>query len=422
MLPLIIVVVVVGNWSYERAEQQGLQLQQQTAAVAESEVRAKILGVEIKMRVLNQVLGLRTLAPNEQRTALQNLVASDNIYQQLTYTTIESLETIRISRTGPASSTDLVGQAEIEAIDAVILTEASHFGPVFFDETLREPLTTIAIPIRNLRTDTIDAVLVATARFKLIWLLLGDLADSSASDTYVVSEAGGVVAHSNPAIVLGRSEIALPSSDGRSTGLSGQDVVIATHPLEVGSQRLIVVAEQETSIALSVANRTVAVLRSVAIAALVGTLVLLVLLARGILKPIEALAKSANRVAGGDLAHRVDETSPGEIGTLARSFNTMTAQLGHTIGSLEERVKLRTDELEQAVALQDELIVKLEVKAARDFLTGLPNRYALDTRLEFELGRARRLGSRVTVLMIDLDHFKDINDTHGHSVGDDTST
>ncbi|WNB85694.1 GGDEF domain-containing protein [Cellulomonas sp. ATA003] len=56
--------------------------------------------------------------------------------------------------------------------------------------------------------------------------------------------------------------------------------------------------------------------------------------------------------------------------------------------------------------------------AARDSLTGLLNRSALAAGLERELARAGRQGTTVAVLFFDLDAFKDVNDTHGHLVGD----
>src|SRR4030095_8650165 len=58
-------------------------------------------------------------------------------------------------------------------------------------------------------------------------------------------------------------------------------------------------------------------------------------------------------------------------------------------------------------------------QAYSDTLTGLPNRRALDERLEEEVQSARRNNFSFAVIMMDLDGFKDINDTYGHSVGYD---
>ncbi len=62
---------------------------------------------------------------------------------------------------------------------------------------------------------------------------------------------------------------------------------------------------------------------------------------------------------------------------------------------------------------------RLETLAVTDTLTGLPNRRGLDTALAAALARARRQGWRIAVLFIDIDHFKQINDRHGHAVGDE---
>ncbi len=57
--------------------------------------------------------------------------------------------------------------------------------------------------------------------------------------------------------------------------------------------------------------------------------------------------------------------------------------------------------------------------AHRDRLTGLPNRYSLEQRLQEAIGEARRDGSRFALVFLDLDRFKSINDTLGHGAGDD---
>lgn len=58
-------------------------------------------------------------------------------------------------------------------------------------------------------------------------------------------------------------------------------------------------------------------------------------------------------------------------------------------------------------------------QAYSDTLTGLPNRRALDERLEEEIQAARRNNYSFAVIMMDLDGFKDVNDTYGHSTGDE---
>jgi diguanylate cyclase len=54
-----------------------------------------------------------------------------------------------------------------------------------------------------------------------------------------------------------------------------------------------------------------------------------------------------------------------------------------------------------------------------DALTGVLNRRALDATLTHDIARIRRVGGQLTLAMIDLDHFKDVNDAYGHQVGDE---
>jgi diguanylate cyclase (GGDEF)-like protein len=71
--------------------------------------------------------------------------------------------------------------------------------------------------------------------------------------------------------------------------------------------------------------------------------------------------------------------------------------------------------------LQDELRVtqkKLEEQSITDSLTGLRNRRFFDERLHEEFGRAQRYSDPVSLIMLDLDHFKRVNDRHGHQTGD----
>jgi diguanylate cyclase (GGDEF)-like protein len=70
------------------------------------------------------------------------------------------------------------------------------------------------------------------------------------------------------------------------------------------------------------------------------------------------------------------------------------------------------------VMLTQRLVVRLRRASRRDALTGLYNRGAIDAALRHQWDLAARSGESFAVLLIDVDHFKRINDNHGHAVGD----
>ncbi|MFO7603700.1 MAG: EAL domain-containing protein [Gammaproteobacteria bacterium] len=166
---------------------------------------------------------------------------------------------------------------------------------------------------------------------------------------------------------------------------------------------------------------------------LMNNIVLLIMMALSIyivfrystLQPIRLLMQGAARVASGRLDTDVPIGTRDEMGKLARAFNMMMRSLQASLAdkdaafqklqelnqSLEQRVHERT------LALQT---VNHELKhlALHDALTGLPNRVLIQDRLEHSVVDARRRQSPFAVFMIDLDRFKEVNDTLGHNAGD----
>lgn len=87
----------------------------------------------------------------------------------------------------------------------------------------------------------------------------------------------------------------------------------------------------------------------------------------------------------------------------------------------EELVYARSTDITRQKTMEEEreaLIAEVQKLAASDALTGLPNRRALDDQLPREMARARRAGVPLCLAIIDIDHFKSYNDTHGHLAGD----
>lgn len=86
---------------------------------------------------------------------------------------------------------------------------------------------------------------------------------------------------------------------------------------------------------------------------------------------------------------------------------------------LRRRVKLQTATIRAQLAETHALKEAAEFQATHDGLTGLFNRKAIFDLLHREFSRAARSGLPIGIIMLDLDHFKQINDTYGHSAGDD---
>ena len=99
-------------------------------------------------------------------------------------------------------------------------------------------------------------------------------------------------------------------------------------------------------------------------------------------------------------------------------MNLSRSTLGGFTSSELRLLSLLSDQA--AVAISNaSLHQMISRQAYSDTLTGLPNRRALDERLEEEVQAARRNNYSFAVIMMDLDGFKDVNDTYGHSIGDD---
>ncbi|MBI3570226.1 MAG: diguanylate cyclase [Gammaproteobacteria bacterium] len=117
-------------------------------------------------------------------------------------------------------------------------------------------------------------------------------------------------------------------------------------------------------------------------------------LARSVLMPLREFEKGVAHFSNENLSYRLTLDNHDEIGRLALEFNTMAERL------MTHRQKL-------------------EELSVRDGLTGLYNRRELEKRLHEEIQRARRYSRPLSVLMLDIDHFKNVNDRYGHQAGDE---
>ncbi len=150
----------------------------------------------------------------------------------------------------------------------------------------------------------------------------------------------------------------------------------------------------------------------------------IIYLERSIRRPIEDLVQGVKEVHPGRWS-RLSIRGVKEFALLAEEFNRMIGKLEEAYSELERKVDERTRELKETNAkLERELsevrrLQRLtEELAIRDGLTGLFNYRYFWQRLEQEVSRAKRFSHPLSVIMADIDHFKDYNDLHGHLKGD----
>lgn len=133
---------------------------------------------------------------------------------------------------------------------------------------------------------------------------------------------------------------------------------------------------------------------------------------RKVVSPLNELSKTAKELASGVMDARARVSAHNEIGDLAMAFNDMACRLA---GAQFEMLKLNA-ELEERVQQRTH---QLEDLASREPLTGLYNRRYFSDVITREFAAAERYDADLTVLMFDLDHFKETNDKFGHRAGDE---
>ena len=233
----------------------------------------------------------------------------------------------------------------------------------------------------------------------------------------VLVDSAGIVLAAPPdqASMIGRSLDAMPSMSAMAEKamVSREPVGSMVFTAADGSKRVLNFAlipgtQSRLIVSIDEAKVTAAINREIRTAYLqLGFVCLFVLLValvgaeKLVIEPIGMMTGMARRFGEGDWSVRVARNRlPSEFVPLARAFNAMAAQLGQ-----REREMLANND-------------RLTVMASIDMLSGLANRRGFQGRLDFEWMKAQQYGSELSLLMIDVDHFKLYNDTYGHPEGD----
>jgi diguanylate cyclase (GGDEF)-like protein len=280
-------------------------------------------------------------------------------------------------------------------------------GEAYRDARRDKPAVVIAVPIKAASGRLLGAM-AGKLNFDTLERLLVTFAVGQAGRLHLVDRHGRFLVSSAPT-GAGALATRLPvaasrdlASAGEATAsyadVHGEAVVGTMRP--VSALGWTMVAE----IARAEAYARVSRQRNVTLVMLVGLMIAVGLaayvLALSVVRPLERLTAGAKQVGAGDFDVQVPVLDYGEVGYLTRTFNTMVSRL--------------REGREELAAIN----VALETLSVTDGLTGLFNHKHLMETLGKEVSRAQRHKHPLSVLMIDVDHFKEYNDRFGHRTGD----
>ncbi len=270
----------------------------------------------------------------------------------------------------------------------VLLTDSAHEGTNLYDQAFFQaarqspyiqPLTvamsgetTLLILRPVYGYNDVLGVIAARVNLNKLQQIIGDHTGlGQTGDTYLVDTRSNLLLNSRRHTLF-PGEIRPIYTAAVSAALEQHAKVSDVYPNYDGVQvlgvaywlpslQVVLVAEKDESEALSASSTTVAINLGLAFLALILAVAAALLVTRSIANPIGRLANTASRIADGELGLTADIQRHDEVGALAESFNSMTAQLRSVIGSLENSVAERTAQLQAGAAVSRAVTSLLDI-------------------------------------------------------------
>jgi diguanylate cyclase (GGDEF)-like protein len=299
---------------------------------------------------------------------------------------------------------------------ATLKADNQIVGDAYWDPRSGRAKLIVAVPAQRADGRVLGAF-AAELNLAPVQMLLRSFAPDSTGAVHLVNSRGAAIA-SSAGVTEQLIRIPIPPATMKKlrerarapfayTSFGGKDVI---GTLEYVPQvSWLVISEISGEAAFMQVRR----FRDVALLVIVLLLIAVTLsayrLGRLIARPLDRLTKAAGEVAAGDLAVDLPEaTGGGEVGYLTEVFNHMVFRLR------ESRIEL--DRINETLRKKNE---ELEMLSTTDSLTGLSNHRALMKRLDDEVTRFKKDKHGFSVLVGDVDHFKQYNDAFGHPAGDE---
>src|SRR5262245_27484617 len=343
-------------FSYQETKAALVRLERQQALSAASRVEQFVRGIEQQVRAAMEVPFSDAGMVREQREIdflrlLRDVPAIIEIVQLDATGKVQ----LFVSRLAP---NEIDSQRDLSRDPRFVKTRIgrTYFGPVRFRNE-SEPYFTLAVPWG----EGAPEVVAADVDLRAIWHVISQIHVGATGYAYLVDGNGVLVAHPDMSLVLQKRDLSeLPQVRAARAGPGSRDIVSETAGLQGGRALTshavieplgwVVFAEQPLAEAFAPLQGAIVLSTLFFVVGLGLSVLASVLLARRMVAPIRALQQGAAKIGAGELGHRIDVRTGGELEALGEEFNRTAGKLEESYASLEQKVETRTRELADANA------------------------------------------------------------------------
>lgn len=326
--------------------------------------------IQDKFSVIKTTARVGDFANSDQEKILliiEKLLGDESSFRQIVVVNSQGEELARTSRFSSQMRYELTRET-FNSIFADISQKSNYIGPTTIDEINNEPLVVLAVPIMDVFDDVKGAAIVEV-NLKFMWDLVNGMKIGENGQAYVVDKMGNLIAFGDITRVLAKENINNLEEVKRfvnnedktdevimslAQGITG-DRVVTTH-VALGSPDWAVIIELPVREAYQFIIQTIGHSILALVISFILTMMVGVYFSKKITQPIINLRDAVVKISEGQLNTKIEIRSNDEIGQLASAFNQMTVKLSESYSVLDQKVKERTTELEEAkVKLQEQL-------------------------------------------------------------------
>ncbi|NOV04671.1 sensor domain-containing diguanylate cyclase [Paenibacillus planticolens] len=286
------------------------------------------------------------------------------------------------------------------------LEKKSFISGVDISKETGKPIITFSAPVLGDQND-FKGVVMGVVTLDMLDQLMQQLRFGETGEVYVLDAKGQIITASGESGISGSALHTTMSSEiiqRAKIGSTSSEVYTGFHGEKVFGQyqwstekNWIVVGEITQKEVFQKLNQLIITIIFISLLAFLVSILAAVTIASRIERPIRYLLRATQHIRKGNYHYQIDpgeiRSAPVELKLLVNTFNLMSEKLKQTISLLE-------------------------VSALVDQLTDIPNRRYMMSEGYEQLKACIAAGHTCSVLMMDIDHFKKVNDTHGHLVGD----